>query len=91
MDSVDRIHSDVQKCTIVKTCNHANSLNKITIDIDFELCYNVITMKPYLTPYKFFKLTKIKLAQKKHQAKLKQTEPGRVKPCKLNQKRGDPK
>ena len=33
-----------RKRTIVKTCNYANSLNKITIDIDFELCYNVITM-----------------------------------------------
>ena len=59
MDSVDRIHSDVQKCTIVKrcnllkllmnfvivkTCNYANSLNKIMIDIYFKVCYNVITM-----------------------------------------------
>jgi len=42
---------------IVKTCNHANSLNKITIDIDFEACYNVITMNETnrVGPYKFKK------------------------------------
>ena len=41
---------------IVKTCNHANSLNKITIDIDFSLCYNVITMNEIKPERRYLKM-----------------------------------
>ena len=33
-----------RKRTIVKRCNLLKSLMNFVIDIDFELCYNVITM-----------------------------------------------
>ena len=46
-----------RKRTIVKRCNPLKSFMNFVIDIDFELCYNVITMSETsrVGPYKFKK------------------------------------